>query len=154
MLDKPIYESSKTFKNLPCAHRRYAHQGHCAWVHGYSRSFTFWFRATERTANGFVMDFGQLKEVKLWLEDNFDHTLLLDAADPLLAEFKELEQRGACKLVIYEDVGMEGTCAFVKQYMDAWLLENTEGRVWLHSIEVRENEKNSARLTRRESNDG
>jgi len=100
------------------------------------------------------MDFGQLKEVKLWLEDNFDHTLLLDAADPLLAEFKELEQRGACKLVIYEDVGMEGTCAFVKQYMDAWLLENTEGRVWLHSIEVRENEKNSARLTRRESNDG
>ena len=149
MPDTPtlIYESSKTFNNLPCAHRRHKHDGHCAFIHGYSRSFTFWFRATERTENGFVMDFGQLKEVKQWLEDRFDHTLLIDSDDPLLHQFTELHRQGACKLVSFQDVGMEGTCAFVKEYMDRWLLENTGGRVWLHSIEVRENEKNSARLT-------
>lgn len=146
--DNTVIESSKTFRNFPCAHRRFRHEGHCAWVHGYSRSFTMWFRATELTENGFVMDFGQLKPVKAWLEDTFDHTLLLDTGDPLIPQFREIEQQGGCKLVIYDDVGMEGTCAFVKDWVDRWLLEETKGRVWLHSIEVRENDKNSARISR------
>lgn len=147
--DNTVIESSKTFRNFPCAHRRFRHEGHCAWVHGYSRSFTMWFRATELTENGFVMDFGQLKPVKAWLEDTFDHTLLLDTGDPLIPQFREIEQQGGCKLVIFDDVGMEGTCAFVKDWVDRWLLEETKGRVWLHSIEVRENDKNSARISRR-----
>lgn len=142
-----IFESSKTFRNFPCAHRRHRHDGHCAHVHGYSRSFTLWFRATERTDNGFVMDFGRLGVVAAWLEQHFDHTLLLDADDPLLPKFRELEEAGACKLVVYEDVGMEGTCEFVARWVDEWL-EQFDGRVWLHSVEVRENDKNSARLTR------
>jgi 6-pyruvoyltetrahydropterin/6-carboxytetrahydropterin synthase len=140
------FESSKTFRNLPCAHRRHQHDGHCAFIHGYSRSFTFWFRTNHRDANGFVMDFGELKEVKGWLEDHFDHTMLLDADDPLLPEFKALEEKGACKLVVYDDVGMEGTALFVKTYLDLWVKERTRGRVWVHSVEVRENDKNSARL--------
>jgi 6-pyruvoyl-tetrahydropterin synthase len=97
------------------------------------------------------MDFGHLAEVKNWLEDHFDHTLLLDAGDPLLPEFKALEKKGACKLVVYPDVGMEGTCEFIKNYVDKWLEKKTSGRVWLHSVEVRENDKNSARLFREES---
>jgi len=92
------------------------------------------------------MDFGKLKAVKAWLEDVFDHTLLLDSDDPLIPQFRELESKGACKLVVYEDVGMEGTCEFVKKWVDDWLLQETGGRVWLHSVEVRENDKNSARI--------
>ena len=143
-----MIESSKTLRNFPCAHRRHMHDGHCAWVHGYSRSFTFWFRCYEQTDNGFVMDFGQLAPLKSWLESQFDHTLLLDADDPLITQFQELERRGACKLVIYDDVGMEGTCQYVKTWVDKWLNDETDGRVWLHSVEVRENDKNSARLYR------
>jgi 6-pyruvoyltetrahydropterin/6-carboxytetrahydropterin synthase len=141
-----VVESSKTFRNFPCAHRRFRHEGHCAWVHGYSRSFTLWFRASELTENGFVMDFGHLKPVKAWLESMFDHTLLLDSGDPLIPQFREIEQQGGCKLVVFDDVGMEGTCAFVKDWVDRWLAEETQGRVWLHSVEVRENDKNSARI--------
>ncbi|MEC9391373.1 MAG: 6-carboxytetrahydropterin synthase [Myxococcota bacterium] len=142
-----IIESSKTFRNFPCAHRRFRHDGHCAWVHGYSRSFTLWFRTNEVTDNGFVMDFGKLKPVKAWLEDTFDHTLLLDTGDPLIPQFRAIEEQGGCKLVVYDDVGMEGTCAYVKDWVDRWLEAETGGRVWLHSVEVRENDKNSARLT-------
>lgn len=143
-----IFESSKTFRNYPCSHRRHKHDGHCAWIHGYSRSFTFWFRATERTENGFVLDFGHLKEVKAWLEDNFDHTMLLDSDDPLLPEFRSLEELGACKLIVYPDVGMEGTADYVMSHVSEWVHAKTGGRVCLHSVEVRENDKNSARLTR------
>ena len=49
------------------------------------------------------MDFGKLKPVKAWLESLFDHTLLLDADDPLLPEFRALEARGACRLVVLAD---------------------------------------------------
>lgn len=139
------YQSSKTFKNFPCSHRRHAHKGHCAYVHGYSRSFTFWFDCFRREpGTGFVMDFGDLKDVKEWLESLFDHTLLLDKDDPLLDDFIELEKKGACKLTILEDVGMEGTAKFVFDHVSKIIDEKTEGRVSLVSVECRENEKNSA----------
>lgn len=138
------FRSTKTYRNLPCAHRRWQHDGHCAHVHGYSRSFTLVFRCNQRTENGFVMDFGSLKPVKAWLEAHFDHTLLLDSDDPLLPRFRELEALGACRLVVYDDVGMEGTTLFVFEWLDAWLRETTGGRVQLESVECRENDKNSS----------
>ena len=93
------------------------------------------------------MDFGALKPVKAWLDAHFDHTLLLDNDDPLLPEFKRLEEQGACKLVTFSDVGMEGTAEFVFNWLDAWVKDATNNRVWLISIEVRENDKNSAIYT-------
>ena len=94
------------------------------------------------------MDFGALKEIKRWLTDKFDHTLLLDLSDPLLNKFVELEREGACKLTLYDDVGMEGTAKYVYDYVSDWIKEKTNGRVWVTSVECRENEKNSAKLTR------
>lgn len=96
------------------------------------------------------MDFGKLGPIKSFLEDHFDHTLLIDSSDPLIPDFRRLESDGACKLIVYEDVGMEGTCHFVMKWVDEWLLSETNGRVWLHSIEVRENDKNSARIFKKE----
>ena len=138
------FRSTKTYTNFPCAHRRWRHEGHCAHIHGYSRSFCFVFAATQRTDNGFVMDFGALKPVKQWLESQFDHTLLLDADDPLLADFQALESQGACRLVVYDDVGMEGTARYVFDWVSAWVQEATNDRVRLEQVECRENDKNSA----------
>lgn len=144
MTNPAAYSSTKTYRNLPCAHRRWRHEGHCAHVHGYSRSFTFVFGCNELDACGFVMDFGKLKPVKAWLESQFDHTLLLDSADPLLAEFRALENKGACRLIVLDDVGMEGSARHVYEWVDAWVREATNGRVRLRSVECRENDKNSA----------
>lgn len=138
------FRSTKTYRNLPCAHRRWQHDGHCAHVHGYSRAFTLTFCCTERTENGFVMDFGDLKPVKAWLEEHYDHTLLLDSDDPLLPDFRALEAQGACRLVVYDDVGMEGSARFVFDWVAPWVKTHTDGRVELESIECRENDKNSA----------
>ena len=41
------YTCSKHFAEYPCSHRQWRHEGHCRFVHGYSRSFTFWFAAKE-----------------------------------------------------------------------------------------------------------
>ena len=139
------YRSTKTFRGFPCAHRRHAHKGHCKLVHGYDRSFTVVFEADHlEHGTGFVMDFGDLKEVKLWLEEHFDHTLLLDESDPLLPLFNELERVGACKLVVLADVGMEGSAKFVFDHVNKYIQDRTQGRVSVFSVECRENAKNSA----------
>lgn len=148
MNTNPIFQSSKTFAGYPCSHRRWRHDGHCAHIHGYSRSFTIWFGTHDRDVNGFVMDFGKLKEVRTWLDAHFDHTLLLDADDPLLPKFEELDALGACKLIVFDDVGMEGTAKFVFDWLDPWIQQKTHGRVWVQSVEVRENDKNSAKMSR------
>ena len=138
-----MYRSSKTIGNLPCAHRRYLHDGHCAWVHGYTRTFEFWFEADNLDDMGFVVDFGGLKWLSDWLHANYDHTLLIDTGDPLMELFRELELKGGCKLVIYDNVGMEGSAIYVGEYVKGRLKEIYGDRVRLVSVECRENDKNS-----------
>lgn len=138
-----MYRSSKTFRGYPCAHRKWRHPGHCARVHGYSRQFEVWFACDQRDENGFVMDFGALKPVRDWLAEQFDHTLLLDADDPLLDQFRLLEAAGGCRLVVLSDVGVEGSARHVYEWLQPWVGEATQGRVWVHSVECRENENNS-----------
>ena len=58
-------------------------------MHGYSRSFTFWFAATELDACGFVVDFSSLRPLEKRLRDQFDHTFLVNDDDPLLEINKE-----------------------------------------------------------------
>ena len=144
-MDGAGYRVVKTYRNLPCAHRRWRHDGHCALVHGYSRSVTLTFGCQERDENGFVIDFGgPLRPVKEWIKDQFDHTLLLDADDPLLPTFRELERQEACRLTVFAQVGMEGSAKHVYDWVSQWLAETFRGRVWLISVECRENDKNAA----------
>tara|TARA_R110000744_G_scaffold29871_6_gene70999 strand:+ start:2551 stop:2988 length:438 start_codon:yes stop_codon:yes gene_type:complete len=140
----PKLQSTKIFPNYPCSHRQHLHQGHCAYVHGYSRSFHFKFEADELDQFGFVMDFGSLKWVKAFLEDHFDHTLLINEADPLLDTFRDLARAGAAKLVVLPNVGMEGTAKWLYEELSPRFREQTLGRVRIVEIEVRENDKNSA----------
>ena len=79
-----MYTCSKSFDGFPCCHRQPNHEGHCRFVHGYSRSFTCWFGASELDANGFVVDFSSLKELRKQLKHQFDHTFLANSDDPCL----------------------------------------------------------------------
>lgn len=142
------YRSSKTFRGFPCAHRRWRHDAHCSFVHGYDREITVWFEAHRLDEHGFVMDFGSLRPLRAWLESQFDHTLLLDEDDPLIPQFRSLEDAGACRLILLPDVGMEGSAHHVFTYAQDWIHKLTQGRVWVHSVEMRENQKNSAKVFR------
>lgn len=136
--------STKSYTNFPCAHRQWRHTGNCALVHGYSRSFHFQFAAKERDACGFVVDFGALKWLKGYLDQKFDHTLLLCYDDPLMCLFRELEAKGGAHIVVLPyGVGMEDTAMAVGEWADEQLRHQTKGRCWVTQLEVRENDKNS-----------
>jgi len=140
------YRSTKRFTNLPCAHRTHSHPGHCRFVHGYSRSFKFYFEARELDAHGFVVDFSALKPVKQWLEHMFDHTLLISEDDPELAFFEQMHARELADLRVLPSVSMEGTARVVFAKVDEMVRAQTKDRAWLVKVEVHENDKNSAEL--------
>lgn len=144
MSDVKLYKSTKLFAGFPCTHRQWRAESHCRFVHGYSRSFYFEFACNELTPEKWVVDFGGLKEVKKWLEDNFDHTFLASQDDPYLETFKKLDAEGVIQLRILPNAGMEGTAEYVYQQMNPLVKKLTNNRAWITLVEVRENEKNSA----------
>ena len=146
-----MFRSTKTFHFLPCAHRQWRDEGHCRFVHGYDRSVHLVFECSELDDKMWVMDFGGLKPIKAWLEDLFDHTVLINEDDPELEFFQEMEKRDLCRLRVMPNVGMEGSAKYVFEYIDQWVKKETGNRVSLYSVECRENEKNSAIFIRPEA---
>ena len=148
MSDVPEFTSTKSFFNFPCAHRQYRHDGNCHLIHGYSRSFRIVFGAQTMDKAGFVVDYGDLDELKHWLEANYDHTLVIDQNDPWMDTFKKMHEAGVCKLIVQEEgPGMEGTAMRICTHADEWLRKRTKGRAWVISVEAFENEKNSSIYT-------
>ncbi len=144
MSDASLYTSTKRFTGFPCTHRQWRAESHCRFVHGYSREFYFEFACKERTVEGWVVDFGGLKEVKALLEKTFDHTFLAAADDPELAVWQDLDRRGVIQLRVLPNPSMEGTAEWVYQQVDKIVRASTQGRGWVTLVEVRENDKNSA----------
>lgn len=144
MTDVSQFTSTKRFTGFPCTHRQWRAESHCRFVHGYSREFYFEFACIERTVEGWVVDFGGLKEVKSFLEHHFDHTFLASQDDPELSVWQDLDKRGVIMLRVLPNPSMEGTAEWVYQNVDKMVREKTKNRAWVTLVEVRENEKNSA----------
>lgn len=145
MEQEQYFESTKSYYNYPCAHRQFRHDGNCAKIHGYSRSFHFKFAAKTLTKEGFVVDYGDLKELKSHLDFMYDHTLVLDIDDPYMEDFRKLEEAGVCDIRTQPlGPGMEGTAHYLTEWTDRWLRQKSRGRAWVVSVEARENEKNSS----------
>ena len=142
----PKFTSTKLLRGYPCTHRQWKAESHCRFVHGYSRDFYFEFACKKLTQEGWVVDFGGLKEVKKWLASMFDHTFLSSQDDPYLEKFKELDKEGVLQLRVLPNAGMEGTAQFVYDNVNKMIHDMTQGRAWVTKVEVRENEKNSAYL--------
>ncbi len=142
--------STKTFTGLPCAHRQWRDTGHCRFIHGYERTVIFTFACEKLDEKGWVVDFGNLKDVRAWLEELMDHTLLINADDPELPLFREMHERGIVDLRILPSVGMEGTARYVFEHVDTMIREKTGDRCRVVRVECRENMKNSGICERRE----
>ena len=139
-----MYTCSKRFGGFPCCHRQPDHPGHCRFVHGYDRSFTCWFGAGELDVNGFVVDFSSLRPLRRLLEEQFDHTFLVRADDPLLDDWRRLHDLGALDLRVMDNVGMEASARWVWERANALLQQRDGGRSWCWRVEARENDQNAA----------
>ena len=124
-----MYSVTKSYRDLPAAHRQPKHDGHCRYVHGHNWGFDITFAAKELDENGFVIDVGKLKEVKLYLEHMFDHTLLINLNDPKRELFEELHEEGLVDLRIVNNCGMEMLASLVSDHVQLLMDQIVKGRI-------------------------
>lgn len=148
---KAIFRSTKTYghsEGLSCCFRQWrATESHCKFLHGYALAFQLVFATDHLDHRNWCFDFGGLKEVRAWLHEMFDHTVLIATDDPERDEFERLAQRGLIDLRQVPAVGCEAIGRQVFEYVAAFAAEKTAGRVWLESVEVREHSGNAASYT-------
>lgn len=143
---------TKRYSDIPFAHRQPVHDGHCRHIHGHNWSFEFEFAAEALDECGFVVDFGKLAPLKAWL-DKFDHALVLNQDDPLLAPraagagATALEQVFAVaggNLLAVKDCSCEGLAKLALVQSNFVLAKMTAGRARVVRATVWEDSKNSA----------
>lgn len=154
---------TKTYRDLPAAHRQHNHQGHCRLIHGHNWRVDICFTADTLDENGFVLDVGTLQWLKDWINSLFDHTLLLNEADPFLQHLQAqlditgtpgFEEEGIqtvstfAKIIAVPNCGMEGLAEYIFIRVSELLsdrLDQLEGddrglRIW--GVTVWEDSKN------------
>jgi 6-pyruvoyltetrahydropterin/6-carboxytetrahydropterin synthase len=140
---------TKSYRDLPAAHRQPNHDGHCRLIHGHNWGFDITIACDILDENGFVLDVGKMKSVKARLEELFDHTLLINYDDPLIEQFKAMDRTGLVALVLVPNCGMEGLAKFVCMDIQK-VLENTFGQergLQVTSVVCFEDAKNVATYT-------
>ena len=139
------FKSSKRIGPISTSHRQWKDDGHCSFAHGYGRYVEFTVACEERDERGWVMDVGDLRDIKQWLEDEWDHRLLIAHDDPLLGTFQGLHKLGGVNLnIMFEGYGpgIEDSCKYVYDNINPMIQKKTKGRVWIEKVRVYEHENN------------
>lgn len=144
-----MFRSTKTYGTslgLSCCFRQWkAEKSHCSLLHGYSIGVKLTFEADVLDERNWVMDFGGLSEVKQFLGETFDHTLLIAEDDPYIDEISGLAGLGIANVVVLPSVGCEAFAAHIFAFVEEWLHDRHHApRVMLSSVEVFEHGANSA----------
>ena len=142
------YYSTKTYGHnigLSAVFRQpNADHSHCHLLHGYSLAFKFTFGCKGLDNKNWAVDFGGLKPLKKWLEDSFDHKLVLDKNDPHLDQFQQLEDMDLAEIRIFNGVGAEMFAKHAFEFADKLIREKTNSRCFVDSVECMEHGANSA----------
>ena len=160
---KPVvykFTSTKEYVDaFPCAYRQFRADSHCNLIHGYAFSMKFYFGTNDLDARNWAADYGGLKELKKFLEDQFDHTLIVAQDDPEMETFKLLQEKKMAKIVILPSLGCESLADQLYKYVNGIYIPQMWGpgeaaRLWCYRVEVRETDANMAmRVGHREDND-
>ncbi len=83
--------TAERYHDISMGHRVVGHESKCRCLHGHNYRIHFTCTADELDGLGRVIDFSIIKELLCqWLEDNWDHKMMLWSEDPLLDELQRL----------------------------------------------------------------
>lgn len=143
-----MYISTKTYGHnigLSAAFRQWRADSHCKYIHGYALQVRLEFISHELDERNWVVDFGSLKGFKTWLENTFDHKLLVAEDDPQRTRLAHLETYGLARIVVVPATGCEAFAKLIYECGEVWLKDNGYApRVAMHRVEVSEHGANSA----------
>jgi|APSaa5957512622_1039677.scaffolds.fasta_scaffold96352_2 6-pyruvoyltetrahydropterin/6-carboxytetrahydropterin synthase len=113
---------SKTYKTETAHIVRNAYSTRCKFnVHGHSYKWIVHIRGEVNKKTGMVIDFGNLKSVKQFI-DQFDHTMVLWKDDD--PDFIQFFKSNVKRLIIMnKNTTAENMAALVYKFVDSWLKE-------------------------------
>lgn len=78
-------------------HRVVGHESKCRHLHGHNYRIHFVCSASELDPLGRVIDFSEIRDrLCMWLEEHWDHRMMIWSEDPLLPEFQRLVPGDLC----------------------------------------------------------
>ena len=147
------FQSTKIFDGYSTVFRQWKAEGtHCKFLHGYGISFKIVFEGDLDERN-WVWDFGGMKRAKSkidgmnpkeWMDYMFDHTMIVAQDDPFLYAAIEMEDAGIVQLRILPATGAEQFAKYIYDKVNTFVLEETNNRVRVVSVEFKEHSKNTA----------
>ena len=136
----------KVYFDIPFAHRQHMHDGHCSFVHGHNWDIAITFACDKTDENGFVVDFGKLKFIKGWIDENLDHAFVFSKSDPLWRTLRDAAPE-AWKICLVDECSCEGLAKYFFEVFGKMVSEATSGRARVTAVEVSEDKKNTAKYT-------
>lgn len=91
--EKQIFIIRKRLKDCSIAHRLVNYNGRCASHHGHSYHFEIELKVAGQQENGISVDFNDFKEIDNFLQDNWDHAVLVNSSDKSLINFLKVEKQ-------------------------------------------------------------
>jgi 6-pyruvoyltetrahydropterin/6-carboxytetrahydropterin synthase len=147
------FQSTKVFDGYSTVFRQWRAEGtHCQFLHGYGISFKITFEGDLDHRN-WVWDFGGMKRArtkidgmnpKEWMDYMFDHTTIIAEDDPYLESFKLMDEDQLIQLRIIPATGAEQFAKYIYRKVNKFVLDETNNRVRVVSVEFKEHAKNSA----------
>jgi 6-pyruvoyltetrahydropterin/6-carboxytetrahydropterin synthase len=84
--------TANRYHDISCGHRVVGHEGKCRHLHGHNYRIHFVCAAPQLDGIGRVIDFSVIKaKLCAWLEDVWDHKMLIWQDDPLLSELQKID---------------------------------------------------------------
>jgi len=145
-MSKRFY-SGKTYSHATghsCAFRQWRADSHCNLIHGYALQFEFTFGGSSLDERNWIVDFGDLGELKSWLKYMFDHTYLVAEDDPELETVKMLQEKNLVDMRLVPATGCERFAEMAFDKADEIVKDKTNGRCFVQEVTVREHDANSA----------
>lgn len=129
------------YHDISMGHRVVGHEHKCRHLHGHNYRIYFTCTAPELDEVGRVIDFGLIKSrLCLWLEEQWDHKMMLWEQDPLLEELRRLTPEDI--IVVSFNPTAEQMAAHLVEVVGPQQLAGTGVR--LISVRVEETRKCSA----------
>ena len=147
------YQSTKRFDNYSVAIRQWkAKHSHCQLLHGYALEFKVWFESVDGVDEeqldemNWIVDYGIFSRngLKDWMNNMFDHTMLIEKDDPYYDVFEQMGQMGIAKPIFMDRIGAESAAKLVFDKFNDVFSKTEGGRVKVVKVECFENNKNSS----------
>ncbi len=138
-----MFTCEKIYEDIAFAHVQYKHDGRCRFVHGHNWAFTFVFACESLDEQGFVVDFGGLKFIAKWLDENLDHACVFAKADKtahaMIEAFPQL-----FKPYFVECASAEGLAQHLHAIFDPQVRAMTNNRAWIKAVKTCESSRDIA----------